>query len=186
MVYEKGPLTAGHNGPMAELGASEDDPGSRARAQAQAGARRLGSGADLLQLDRAAAPGRGLTTWLAGAIRAGIRDGRLRPGTALPATRVLAGDLGVSRGVVVEAYQRLREEGLVSAQSGAGTTILAASVPVIPGSPGANGAVGAVIPQDDPLALPRRWGADAEIDLSPGVPDLSAFPRAARLRGERA
>ena len=157
-------------------------------------------GADLLQLDRAAAPARGLTTWLAAALRAGIRDGRLRPGTALPATRLLADDLGVSRGVVVEAYQRLREEGLVSARSGAGTTILPASVPSGPAAPGASDAPDALdvsgtgeevgrpgpVPQDDPLSLPRRWGADAEIDLSPGVPDLSAFPRAAWLRAERA
>ena len=35
------------------------------------------------------------------------------------------------------------------------------------------------------LDLPRRWGAHAELDLSPGVPDLSAFPRAAWLRAER-
>ena len=46
--------------------------------------------------------------------------------------------------------------------------------------------MGGPVPQDDPLSLPRRWGADAEIDLSPGVPDLSAFPRAAWLRAERA
>ena len=166
-------------------------------------------GADLLQLDRAAAPARGLTTWLAGELRTGIRDGRLRPGTALPATRILAGELGVSRGVVVEAYQRLREEGLVSAQSGAGTTILPASVPPPSAASGGTGraggldeagalsrvgeaddagapGVGGPVPQDDPLSLPRRWGADAEIDLSPGVPDLSAFPRAAWLRAERA
>ena len=143
----------------------------------------LAIGADLLQLDRAAAPARGLTTWLAAALRAGIQDGRLRPGTALPATRLLADDLGVSRGVVVEAYQRLREEGLVSARTGAGTTILppsprSAAAPARPPRP--------QFPADDPLSLPRRWGADAEIDLSPGVPDLSAFPRAAWLRAERA
>ncbi|HZD98598.1 MAG TPA: GntR family transcriptional regulator, partial [Micromonosporaceae bacterium] len=35
-------------------------------------------------------------------IRALIRDGQLRHGAALPPTRVLAADLGVSRGVVVE------------------------------------------------------------------------------------
>src|ERR1700744_772286 len=138
------------------------------------------AGADLLQLDRSAAPARGLTSWLAGALRAGIRDGRLRPGTELPATRVLAGDLGVSRGVVVEAYQRLREEGLVSGRSGAGTRILPAA------TTGAGPATSVLLAADDPLSLPPRWGADAEIDLSPGVPDLSAFPRAAWLRAERA
>src|SRR6516165_7410413 len=81
-------------------------------------------GADFLQLSPAAAPARGLTGWLADAIRAAIMDGRLRAGAPLPATRLLAGDLGVSRGVIVEAYQRLADEGLVSARSGAGTRVL--------------------------------------------------------------
>jgi GntR family transcriptional regulator / MocR family aminotransferase len=56
-----------------------------------------GGGADFLQLSPAAAPARGLTGWLADAIRTAIIDGRLQAG-ALPATRLLAGDLGVSRG----------------------------------------------------------------------------------------
>ena len=72
-----------------------------------------GGGADFLQLSPAAAPVRGLTGWLADAVRAAIIDGRLQAGAPLPATRLLAGDLGVSRGVVVEAYQRLADEGLV-------------------------------------------------------------------------
>ena len=54
-------------------------------------------------------PERGRTAWLADGLRAAIGDGRLPPGARLPATRVLAGDLGVSRGVVVEAYQRLTD-----------------------------------------------------------------------------
>src|SRR5579875_2588251 len=70
----------------------------------------VGRGADFLQLTAAAAPVRGLTGWLAGAIRAAIMDGRLAAGTVLPASRVLAGDLGISRGVVVQAYQRLADE----------------------------------------------------------------------------
>src|SRR5450756_2646061 len=69
-------------------------------------------GADFLQLDPAAAPTRALTAWLADLLRTSIIDGHLVPGTALPATRVLAEELGISRGVIVEAYQRLREEGL--------------------------------------------------------------------------
>ena len=81
-------------------------------------------GADFLQLSPEDAPARGLTSWLAGAIRAAIMDGRLRAGAALPATRLLAGDLGVSRGLVVEAYQRLADEGLVSGRPGTGTRVL--------------------------------------------------------------
>src|SRR6201989_585858 len=78
------------------------------------------TGADFLQLSPGAAPVHGLTGWLGDAIRAAIMDGRLRAGTPLPATRLLAGDLGVSRGVIVEAYQRLADEGLVSARPGGG------------------------------------------------------------------
>src|SRR6184192_2854626 len=96
------------------------------------------TGADFLQLSPAAAPARGLTGWLADAIRAAIMDGRLRAGASLPASRLLAGDLGVSRGVIVEAYQRLADEGLVSARPGAGTRVL--GVPRL--APGASGPAG--------------------------------------------
>ena len=151
------------------------------------------AGADFLQLDPAAAPARGLTSWLAGALRAGIRDGRLPAGTVLPASRVLASDLGVSRGVIVEAYQRLGDEGLVGARQGAGTTVLPRS-PHPPGGTASGGTaplasaapLRALTGAPTLLDLPRPWRAHAEIDLSPGVPDLSAFPRAAWLRAERA
>src|SRR6516164_5211274 len=137
-------------------------------------------GADFLQLSRAAAPVRGLTSWLAGAVRAAIMDGRLPAGTSLPATRLLAGDLGISRGVVVEAYQRLADEGLVSGRPGTGTRVSGLSPrPVRPSkNPPPPGRAGATV-------LPQPWRARAELDLSPGVPDLSGFPRAAWLRAER-
>jgi GntR family transcriptional regulator/MocR family aminotransferase len=130
-------------------------------------------GADFLQLSPAAAPVRGLTGWLADAIRAAIIDGRLQAGAPLPATRLLAGDLGVSRGVIVEAYQRLADEGLVSARPGAGTRVLGISRRPAPAE------------RPDLALLPQRWRARAEIDLSPGVPDLSGFPRVAWLRAEK-
>ena len=148
-------------------------------------------GADFLQLSLAAAPARGLTGWLADAIRAAIMDGRLRAGAPLPATRLLAGDLGVSRGVIVEAYQRLADEGLVSARSGAGTRVLGVPRPVTgaapgpgtapaggtatgPGTVGRGAAVGpgAVGPGaagslPGPLPVPPGWRERAEIDLAP-------------------
>jgi GntR family transcriptional regulator/MocR family aminotransferase len=134
-------------------------------------------GADFLQLNTTAAPVRGLTGWLADAVRAAVMDGRLRPGAPLPATRLLAADLGVSRGVVVEAYQRLADEGLVSARPGAGTRVLGVTRPA-PAPPPAES-------QSGPLLVPQRWRTRAELDLSPGVPDLSGFPRAAWMRAER-
>ena len=149
-----------------------------------------GGGADFLQLSPAAAPARGLTGWLADAIRAAIIDGRLQAGAPLPATRLLAGDLGVSRGVIVEAYQRLADEGLVSARPGAGTRVLGISrqAPVPRPAPGHRPAQVRPRPpaeRSDPALLPQPWRARAEIDLSPGVPDLSGFPRAAWMRAEK-
>jgi GntR family transcriptional regulator/MocR family aminotransferase len=144
-------------------------------------------GADFLQLTPAAAPARGLTDWLADAIRTAIIGGRLQAGAPLPATRLLAGDLGVSRGVIVEAYQRLADEGLVSARSGAGTRVVGVSRPAPGPQPAPAGPQPAPAePQPPgPLLPPQRWRARAEIDLSPGVPDLSGFPRAAWMRAER-
>ena len=119
-------------------------------------------------------------------LRVAIRAGRLPPDSRLPATRVLAADLGVSRGVVVEAYQRLLDEGLVSARTGAGTVVAAlpAGVAALPARGGA-APTGARRPASDALRLPLPPRGGIEVDLSPGVPDLSAFPRAAWLRAER-
>jgi GntR family transcriptional regulator/MocR family aminotransferase len=161
-------------------------------------------GADFLQLSPVSAPARGLTSWLADAVRAAIIDGRLQAGAPLPPTRVLAGDLRISRGVIVEAYQRLADEGLVSARRGAGTRVLGlrSANPRRPGAdqsrarttePSENGPGGwTARPSEngsgrwaDLGRLPLRWRGRAEIDLSPGVPDLSGFPRAAWLRAER-
>jgi GntR family transcriptional regulator/MocR family aminotransferase len=49
---------------------------------------------------------------IATSIRDSIRSGQLPRGSSLPPSRVLAADLGVSRGVVVEAYQQLSAEGI--------------------------------------------------------------------------
>ena len=80
--------------------------------------------ADLLVLvDRGGGPA--LHRQIEAAIRDAIRAGRLRRGAALPPTRVLAADLGVSRGVVVEAYQQLTAEGYLSSRSGGYTQVAA-------------------------------------------------------------
>jgi GntR family transcriptional regulator/MocR family aminotransferase len=143
-----------------------------------------GRGADFLQLSPASAPARGLTSWLADAIRAAIIDGRLGTGTSLPATRLLADDLGVSRGVVVEAYQRLADEGLVSARPGTGTKV-SGLLPRNAARPTTQEAASGEPARPVPALLPQPWRARAELDLSPGVPDLSGFPRGAWLRAER-
>jgi GntR family transcriptional regulator/MocR family aminotransferase len=101
---------------------------------------------------------------LAGALRDAIRSGQLAHGTTLPSTRILAQDLGVSRGVVVDAYAQLSAEGFVRGRPGAATTVVYIQA----------------------AALPARWHNERpvarpgpELDLRPGWPDLSAFPRRA-------
>lgn len=126
-------------------------------------------GTDFLQLHRSAAPARGLTGWLVQELRSAVVDGRLLAGAELPPSRTLSADLGVSRGVVVQAYQRLVDEGLLLTRTGSGTTV--ASVTRQP-------VVSHTVRAPDP--------PDVSVDLSPGLPDLAAFPRASWLQAERA
>lgn len=94
------------------------------------------------------------------ALRQAIRERRLRPGTAVPSTRTLADDLGVSRGVVVEAYDQLIAEGYLIATPGSATRV--------------TDSIRAAAPQrvdPEPTAF--------ELDFRPGQPDLRYFPREA-------
>ena len=63
-------------------------------------------------------------------IRDAIRAGRLARGSSLPPSRTLAADLGVSRGVVVEAYQQLTAEGYLASRAGGYTQVAAG--PAVP------------------------------------------------------
>jgi GntR family transcriptional regulator/MocR family aminotransferase len=57
------------------------------------------------------------------ALRQAILSGRLRPGTRLPSTRVMASDLGVARNTVMAAFEQLVAEGYLQARVGSGTTV---------------------------------------------------------------
>lgn len=50
-------------------------------------------------------------------------QGRLKAGEKLPATRELASQLGISRNVIIEAYEQLLAEGYIEARQGAGTFV---------------------------------------------------------------
>jgi GntR family transcriptional regulator/MocR family aminotransferase len=69
------------------------------------------------------APGVSLRRQLEGQLRDAIRSGRLGVGSSLPPSRVLAEELGVSRGVVVDCYAQLTTEGYLSARPGSGTRV---------------------------------------------------------------
>jgi GntR family transcriptional regulator / MocR family aminotransferase len=104
----------------------------------------------------------GLAEQLAGAMRAAIDDGRLGAGTRLPASRDLAEELGVSRGLVVGVYEQLLAEGRLVARHGSGTFVPS----------GARIAPPTSVPADPAPPKPLR----------PGIPDLARFPRQAWRR----
>jgi GntR family transcriptional regulator/MocR family aminotransferase len=99
-------------------------------------------------------------------IRDSIRSGRLPAGSSLPPSRTLATDLGVSRGVVVEAYQQLAAEGYLASRTGGYTQVAAGPAPA-------------------PAALRPAGEPRPPFDLSYGRADVSSFPRAAWLRSIR-
>lgn len=59
------------------------------------------------------------------AIRRAILDGEFHSTMPLPATRLLAGQLSVSRMTVINAYEQLLAEGYLEARAGAGTFVAA-------------------------------------------------------------
>ncbi|WP_345020201.1 PLP-dependent aminotransferase family protein [Streptomyces shaanxiensis] len=124
----------------------------------------LGVGVDLhLEAD----VGEGRRVGLERALRDAVRDGRLAPGTQLPATRRLADELGISRNTVKAAYDQLVAEGYLTARQGSGTRV-------------------ATLPSA--AARPLEAAARARVprfDLRPGSPDVGAFPAAAWLRALR-
>lgn len=61
--------------------------------------------------------------WLCAALRAEILEGRLRPGSRLPATRDLAASCGLARGTIVSAFEELKSEGYLRGTVGSGTFV---------------------------------------------------------------
>src|SRR5690606_6519327 len=129
-------------------------------------------------------------------LRAAVLGGRLTPGARLPATRALARDLGVSRMVVVQAYERLVAEGYLEARVGAGTFV-PAGLPLPLRDGGGGRAAGRAVPPREPLRL-SAWGArvraaapggareqGVRFDFRYGRPDESGLPLAAWRRAVR-
>jgi GntR family transcriptional regulator / MocR family aminotransferase len=107
------------------------------------------------------------------ALREGIRSGRLAPGSSLPPTRTLADELGVSRGVVVEAYSQLVAEGYLRSRSGGYTQVTGGQAPSADLTP--------------PSAAPARAARlpSTKVDFGYGRANVAAFPRRAWLRSVR-
>jgi GntR family transcriptional regulator/MocR family aminotransferase len=157
-----------------------------------------------LHLDLDTAPGRTLRARAEHALREAVRSGRLTPGTRLPATRALAAELEVSRGVVVEAYAQLAAEGYLDTRRGGGTHVAEQPGPV-DGDAAAGGAraVGGATPLRGRAAGGSAavtvggaravggattlgearvdGGVTARFDCRPALPSVDGFPRQAWL-----
>jgi GntR family transcriptional regulator/MocR family aminotransferase len=118
-----------------------------------------------IALDKGAGP---LHEQIERALREMIRSGRLAAGMELPSTRSLAGALGISRGVITEAYGQLAAEGYLAARQGAPTR------------------VALTMRAREPRPLARSLLPKLPYHFHPGLPDLAAFPRESWLRSVRA
>jgi Transcriptional regulators containing a DNA-binding HTH domain and an aminotransferase domain (MocR family) and their eukaryotic orthologs len=58
-------------------------------------------------------------------VRTAVQEGRLAPGMRIPSSRVLAGDLAVSRSTVLLALEQLAAEGYLASQARSGTRVAA-------------------------------------------------------------
>jgi 2-aminoadipate transaminase len=77
-------------------------------------------------------------------LRALVHSGELRSGDRIPASRELAGQLGVHRTTVANAYAELESEGLISGHVGRGTYICAPPLKQFSPPPRTNGNGGAM------------------------------------------
>lgn len=112
------------------------------------------------------------------ALKAAILEDRLTAGAVLPATRVLAADLGMARNTVLYAYEQLATEGYVQATR-QGTVVRA----VHARHEARASDDGLVLPGPKPAlskrvddCLRRRDPQEEQWPFMPGVPALDAFP----------
>jgi GntR family transcriptional regulator / MocR family aminotransferase len=97
-------------------------------------------------------------------LRQAIRSGTLKAGARVPSTRDLARQLGVSRGLVVNAYAQLGAEGYLVVRQGALPRVSDAAAREAPAV------------EEAPAVQAPRY------DFRPSLPDVSMFPRDAWLR----
>ncbi len=132
-----------------------------------------------LQLD----PARGLQNSLREQMTQWICQGRLPPGTQLPASRLLAKQAGVSRNTVLQVIEQLKAEGYLESQAGKGVFVSGQITSTLETLPP---------PTVDPLAAhtmpvtrfqtplqgttPPDYDSPAHPPFTLGLPDLNVFP----------
>ncbi|KQX07516.1 MULTISPECIES: MocR-like pyridoxine biosynthesis transcription factor PdxR [unclassified Leifsonia] len=115
----------------------------------------------VLAIDRADATP--LAAQIVEALRAAVLAGALAPGDAVPSSRSLAASLGVSRGVVVTAYDQLAGEGYLDVSPGAVARVATVDSPRVNARPAT------------PKPSVTGEAASRRVDMRPG------FPSTARL-----
>ncbi|MBO6835636.1 MAG: PLP-dependent aminotransferase family protein [Alphaproteobacteria bacterium] len=115
-----------------------------------------------------------------------LLTGGVNPGERLPATRILAKEIGVSRTTVVDAIDRLISEGLLEARVGAGTFVsptLAENRPAAPPVPDLSDEPAAprlshAARHADRFFTPRAWLPHQSKAFITALPALDLFPMA--------
>lgn len=102
-----------------------------------------------------------LAEQLVGRLREAILGGAVQPGDTLPSTRTLAAELGVSRGVVVRAFEQLTGEGYLDSHGAGGTRVAVRS--------------GYPPPAPEPSPPRPEEAPPPVIDLTPGRPSDKPF-----------
>lgn len=110
-------------------------------------------------------------------MRAQILSGSLRPGSRLPSSRELAGQLGVSRNVVMEAFEMLYSEGFTTARHGSGTFVALGTCYTTAAAGQGIAAASVSMGYESPHGV---------INFKPGTPDLREFPLRAWLQAVKA
>lgn len=126
---------------------------------------------------------------IAADVETAVRDGRLRPGSALPPVRTLATELGLSPATIASAYRELRLKGIARGHRRAGTRITG-SPPTAPRPPLAvpAGARNLISGSPDPALLPALPALHSEAGnpVSPRLYGHSPVaPRLAELAARR-
>lgn len=111
-------------------------------------------------------------------LRRAMLDGEIRHGSRLLATRALAEQLGIARNSVLYAYERLTEEGFITAsRHGSIVNLAGGAAPSGAARDGAHASVHRLSRRV--TALPRERGLAGEpTPFQAGVPALDAFPLA--------
>ena len=124
-------------------------------------------------------------------LRQEILIGRLKPGTRLPPSRILAQELTVARNTVNNAYKQLISEGYLESKVGAGTRvtlrlpedILQVNTPS--NQPQENGQPSLALPVSPPrvsecgaalMQIPYRWEKTPACAFNSTLPGVDAFP----------